>query len=128
MRDVNPALKRMVDINVRPVKGVDHKAIYVNSSRMGVSPWDVRIVVGQVVEVDDGGQLNEDLATLIMSPGHAKAFLKNMEKTITVYEETFGTIPDVSNAVKKAIEEKATRETPQIELKTPKRRIKVKRN
>lgn len=85
-----PDLKALVRA---AVKSPEHKNLYVNSSRMGISPYDVRMIVGQVVEIAEG-QVNEDHATIIMSPEHAKAFLRNLEKTIASYEENFGEIKD----------------------------------
>lgn len=111
------------------VKGPEHKSLYVNSSRMGISPYDVRMVVGQVIEVAEG-QVNEDHATIIMSPEHAKAFLRNLEKTIASYEETFGEIKDPLTVLKQTEEQKpkTAEAKPKAEAKAGKKRAKATRH
>lgn len=90
---------------VRVTRGQEHKSIYVNSSRMGISPYDVRMVLGQVVELTEG-QVNEDQVTLIMSPQHAKVFLRNLGKTIALYETNFGEIKETDGIKIRTSEEK----------------------
>lgn len=92
--------------DIPTAQGPGHRIIYVNSSRMGVSPWDVRMIVGHVVEVG-GGQLNQDEATLVMSPQHAKQFHKSLTKTLSSYEEIFGPISDLSAVLERAVIERA---------------------
>lgn len=75
-------------------KGQDHRVTYANSSRMGISPWDVRIIFGQVIEAANGTQVNEDQTTVVMAPALAKQVLKNLESTVAQYEELFGEIKD----------------------------------
>lgn len=104
---------------LRIVKSQEHRVFYVNSSRMGISAWDVRMIVGQVVELGEG-QVNEDQATIIMSPEHAKMFLRNLEKTIASYEETFGEIGDPMG-----VQEKALAEQPKVETKANKKLAKT---
>lgn len=101
------------------VKSPEHKIFYVNSSRMGISPYDVRVIVGQVVEVAEG-QVNEDQATIIMSPEHAKAFLRSLEKTIASYEETFGEIKDPMAGLREPEIEK-----PKVEAKAGKKQARA---
>ena len=106
------------------------RVIYINSSRMAVSPWDVRIVVGQVVEAGSGQQ-NQDEATLVMSPQHARQFLRSLEKTVNSYEEIFGPILDPMKAITAANEaaKEAAKEAGKASAISPKpqlRRIKAK--
>jgi hypothetical protein len=60
---------------------------------MGISPWDVRIKLGEVVgQGADGRPQAKHLATILMAPGHAKAVLEALQRTIHTYEEKFGEI------------------------------------
>lgn len=96
-----PDLSKFAIKGITTTQSAGYRSIYVNSSRMGVSPWDVRLTVGQVVELG-AGQVNQDEATLIMSPQHAKQFLRSLEKTIGSYEEVFGPIADLTAAIESA--------------------------
>jgi hypothetical protein len=78
---------------IKTVKGANYQVVYANSSRMGISPWDIRVTLGQVVEID-AGQVNEDQVVVIMSPALAKLFMKNLTTTVEKYEEIFGPIKD----------------------------------
>ena len=73
-------------------KAEGYKTLYVNASRMAVSPWDIRITLGQIVEHTPNGQINEDHVTLFMAPAQAKAFLHAFTITIQKYESMFGEI------------------------------------
>jgi hypothetical protein len=73
--------------------GADASSIYVNSTEMGISPWDVRIKMGEIVgQAEDGRPQVKHLGTLLMAPAHAKAVLEALQKTVNLYEEKFGEI------------------------------------
>jgi hypothetical protein len=79
-------------LNVEYV-GAEGPSIYANASEMGISPWDVRIKLGEVVgQGADGRPQAKHLATILMAPGHAKAVLEALQKTVQTYEEKFGEI------------------------------------
>ena len=80
----------------------DHKVIYANSNRMGVSPWDIRITFGQMSEVFGEGAVNEEMLTVVMSPQLAKVTMHSLISTIKQYEGMFGEIPDLGGIVKLA--------------------------
>ena len=85
----------------------DHREIYTNSSKIGTTPWDMRIVFGHVIDLPQMGQQKlEDLVTIVMSPQHAKVLLGAWTKAIEAYEATFGTIPDLTEAAKKIVSQK----------------------
>lgn len=92
------------------VQGDSHQTVYINSSRAGISPWDIRFSLGQVVERTPTESVNQDVVTVIMAPGHAKAFLAQVSKAIQAYEDSFGPINDpmpnilAARQAKKAIE------------------------
>src|SRR3989304_820553 len=99
--EIRTDLTKFVVDEIATAQGAAYRIHYVNSSRMAVSPWDVRLTVGQVIEAA-GRQVNQDEATLIMSPQHAKQFLQSLEKTIRQYEEMFGAIPEPAALIEKA--------------------------
>lgn len=103
----------------RPVTGSsrspDYKNLYINATRMSISPWDIRIAVGQVVEID-GKNTNEDAATIVMSPQHAKAFLASLQKSFDLYEERFGKVAEANVELE-----------PESEVIKPTRKIKLRR-
>ena len=86
-------------------KSLDHKVIYSNTNRFSISPWDVRVVFGQMLEREHDqarntlSLVNEDAVTIVMSPQLAKATMKSMIETLEKYEGMFGPIPDVSTPV-----------------------------
>ena len=92
------------------VQGDSHQTIYINSSRVGISAWDIRFSLGQVVERTPNVSVNQDMVTVIMAPGHAKAFLAQVTQSIQAYEDAFGPIHDPTPSIlaarqaKKAIE------------------------
>lgn len=93
----------------------DHKYIYVNGARMAISPWDLRIVYSTAKDIG-GDTINEDQVTVVMSPQHAKAALRNWATTIKKYEDIFGVIPDLTDLLETAKKNKGNK----IELPEPK--------
>ena len=83
-------------------KSDKHVTIYSNASSLGVSPWDIRIAFGKVVEGGAGTALIDNEATIIMSPGQAKALSQTLNKTIEEYEKLFGKISDPMAAINAA--------------------------
>jgi len=79
-------------IGVPIAQSPNFRTFYSNSSRMGISPWDIRFTLGQVIEVPPGRQINLDEATFVMVPAHAKIFWENLGKTIEKFEQSFGQI------------------------------------
>lgn len=75
------------------VRNKDHRVFYTNAAKIQVSPWDLKMVFGQLAELD-GEVVNDEQVTVIMSPQHAKALLNHWITTIKSYESTFGAIDD----------------------------------
>lgn len=94
------------------IRAPDYKKIYVNTTRMAISSWDIRMHLGQSSETLDGGNLNEDLVSVIMSPAHAKAMLQSLAKTIQAYEQHFGEILSPELAMKSTQEMIASSDKP----------------
>ena len=60
---------------------------------MGLSAWDVRIKLGEILSQKEGGNLVvRNHGMIVMAPAHAKAFLEALQITVSMYEEKFGEI------------------------------------
>ncbi len=79
--------KWIVDPTQRPV-------YYSNFAEIRLSVVDFRIRIGQMVDVHDSQLVADPLATIFMSPSHAKAFLALIQRNVARYEEKYGVIPD----------------------------------
>ena len=91
-------------------KSENYSRIYSNGVQLSMSPWDIRMDFGQMLE----GELNKVAlvtdVTILMSPSHAAAFCKALLSTIGKYENAFGPINDPTvkaRAAKAALEEAA---------------------
>lgn len=85
------------------VKSPDHKNIYINAARVGIAPYDVRLICGQVVEgAEVNSNVNEDLVTVIFSPQQAKVVARMLSNAIQQYETLFGPVSDVETVLRAA--------------------------
>ena len=84
-------------------KSADHKSIYTNVVRAAITPFDIRIVFGQIQDAVPGSyvQSSEDLATVIMSPQEAKVAAHALETAIRGYESMYGEIKDLPPLLEK---------------------------
>lgn len=73
-------------------RSADFRDIYTNSSRVGVTPWDFAITFALSKEIPGGTSINEDQATVRMSPQQFKIFTHALLSTVTVWEEVYGEI------------------------------------
>jgi hypothetical protein len=88
-------------------KAPDFKIVYSNVVRSGVSPWDIRLVFGQIGESDEQIPVAEDLVTVVMSPPQAKSVLQILGGIIQSYEAIFGEIKDLMPILDQAKAEQA---------------------
>lgn len=70
---------------------------YSNNAQVQGSIWDVKISFNEVVRIEplEEGRtklIAEQHATVTMSPQHAKALLKALDRNIKAYESKFGEI------------------------------------
>ena len=74
--------------------GPEGPSIYANSTEMGISAWDVRIKLGEIVGLGEepNSIAAKHIATVLMAPAHAKAFYEALGGTLKLYEEKFGEI------------------------------------
>jgi hypothetical protein len=89
---------KIVRANVRRVVTADPSfvSLYTNDTQIQVTPWDVRIVFGEISE----GATPERPEVLIrttgqvrMSPQHAKKVVEILIGSLAKYEQTFGPLP-----------------------------------
>lgn len=73
----------------------EHREIYTNTTKIGLTPWDLRIVFGHAVQKPNGFA-SEDLVTVVMSPQHAKVLLGAWTKALENYEKMFGEVKDLT--------------------------------
>jgi hypothetical protein len=97
---MNTAATQMVSI--QGPKDENYRDVYINISRVAFTPWDIRIVAGQMVE---GATISEqqarDMVALVMAPQHAKALYAAWGDAIRQYETAFGQIPDLTESIQK---------------------------
>lgn len=81
----------------------DYKTIYTNMVRTFSGPYDIRVVLSQIVDAQPGTVAVhvEDLVTVIMSPSESKAVLQALQAAIEKYESLYGDITDVGPIVEK---------------------------
>jgi hypothetical protein len=79
---------------VQPIrtKAADARTIYVDSTRMARSPWDIRLHFGLLKEAEPGVIHEEEMIVVLMSPQHAKAVLNDLRGTVKKWEDEYGEI------------------------------------
>lgn len=68
--------------------------VYANNTKLRASLFDVMLDFGVVVNMDDESIAIQDAVTVMMSPQHAKVFLRILDKHIRDYEAKFGRLPE----------------------------------
>jgi hypothetical protein len=71
----------------------DWPSYYTNHAEIRISPWDVRLTLGEIKTIKEGRIRVKNLATVFMSPVHAKVFSDILAEKIVQYEEKVGPIP-----------------------------------
>lgn len=72
----------------------DYIAYYANNIRLAVSFFDIRMICGEALADENGDLLFNDRVAIVLSPQHAKVFLKRLRDNIKAYEDQFGPIPE----------------------------------
>ena len=68
-------------------------SIYVNNATVSVTNWDFTFAFGELLGTDDQKKpLTRLLASVRMSPQHAKALSSILSENISKYEDNFGEI------------------------------------
>ena len=66
--------------------------IYINSAQVEISPWDVKIRLGQVTQATEEKLVIGELAHVFMTPEHTKAFMEALQVSLKLYEDTYGKV------------------------------------
>lgn len=74
------------------VQSEKFQSLYTNNANIQISYFDFRFEFRQLMPGADGGIVVERMASVVMSPQHAKAFLGVLAENIRQYEEQFGAI------------------------------------
>jgi hypothetical protein len=102
--EIDPRYYQTAPVNT---KSPDHKTIYSNVIRTTVSPYDIRIIFGQVADNIPGNfaTQTEDLASVIVAPEGAKALITVLQQAINRYEQMYGGIRDTTSTLNKMKED-----------------------
>jgi transcriptional regulator with XRE-family HTH domain len=76
----------VVDADIAPV-------IYTNNVVVRMSVWDIVLDFGYVLEASKEKLKVRQLASIAMSPQHAKAFARLLNDRVELYERTYGPLP-----------------------------------
>ena len=68
--------------------------LYSNQVNISVSPYDMKFDFSIIVKMDGNIFGIDNIATVMMSPQHAKSFAKLLNSQVNLYEESFGKLPD----------------------------------
>jgi hypothetical protein len=74
------------------VRNQEFRDIYSNNTRIGISPFDFSLTFSTIVEPTAGMTVIEDQVVVRMSAQQFKAFLDSASKTMTAWEEVFGSV------------------------------------
>lgn len=94
MRDPEQVVKAGVSPIIGAHKSQDYKVFYANQSRMRMSQADIQVYFGLLTDDPNapGTFTNEEIASVIMAPQHAKAFALSFLAAVNSYETAFGEI------------------------------------
>lgn len=74
------------------VRSEKYVSFYSNFAQCAITPWDIRIVFGEIGEIDPDAPAIADLASVILTPQIAVALVRVLNGNITAYEQQYGKI------------------------------------
>ena len=77
----------------------DLAVYYVNNTGIIGTPWDISLLLGRIVDIEDGKPIVDQFAQVYMTPAHAKAVNVLLTKQIDAYERSHGLIPTTGYTV-----------------------------
>ena len=102
-------MSKKVQTDAAPAKpALVHRATnfasyYVNNTSITGTPWDIALMLGRIVDIQDGAPIVEQFAQVYMSPQHAKAVAELLTKQLAHYEATHGVIPSTGYVTKGSV-------------------------
>ncbi len=89
-----------VTVTRKTKKGEHYVVLYANDTQVQTTPWDVRLVFGQIESMPTEGDhtlLINQVGEVSMSPQHAKRVAAILQAQIEAYERKVGPIALVSD-------------------------------
>ena len=88
----NPTEVELKDVPIEVgTSNVPVESLYSNSTSFVATPFDLRLLFGQIRPVNSTGTLiNEQRMSIVMSWEHAKALLDALKKSVEDHENDFG--------------------------------------
>jgi hypothetical protein len=95
-----PPLQRSAPVPVarNVVRSSTFVSLYANDVQIHTSPWDMRIVLGEIADAEGGSSPSinvNQLGEVRISPQLAKKLVQIIYAQIQAYEQMFGQIPDI---------------------------------
>lgn len=81
----------------RLMRQIDHPekpTLYANNVGLRSSIWDFTLDFGMITEANDNEIVVQNLATMVLSPAHAKTVAKLLSRHVEQYEAEFGVLPE----------------------------------
>jgi hypothetical protein len=70
----------------------DYRTYYTNNTAFALTAFDINLIFGQMIGIEDGKAVIEQGLKVIMSPLHAKIFLSVLGENLKQFEDRFGEI------------------------------------
>ena len=90
MTDNSPKPPMATEVPV--VRSHEFRNHYSNHSKIGISQWDLSLVLGQLVDIGNNVSVVEEFAAIKFSPHHFKNLAAVMNESIDQWEKLFGSI------------------------------------
>lgn len=76
----------------KTVRSADYTDVYANNIRAAMSPWDISLHFGRIVELASSAPLVEETTTVRVSPQTAKILATIFPLIMSQWEERFGSL------------------------------------
>jgi Protein of unknown function (DUF3467) len=67
-------------------------SMYANSTQVRTTPWDIQLIFGEILSVDQNKLVIENQLAVTLSPQQAKALIDTLLGQVQAYERQFGEI------------------------------------
>ena len=97
-----PTRKKDDLVDVKFVRSNDFISKYINNARIGVSKWDINLIIGHLETSGDGTPVSIESLFLQMTPAYARALGDDLHTAVKQYEAMYGEVgrpPNEANTV-----------------------------
>ena len=77
---------------VKIVRSDNFVSTYINNARIGLSKWDIGLIVGHLESTPDGVPTSVEAVFLQMTPAYARALGDDLLSTVKQYESLYGEV------------------------------------